>query len=192
VRQNLVRFAADHESRHPAPAMGGHEDYVAASFRRGFADFLPRHHVSREDVERLVTVSPRTFALISLANATPFLMAASDSTEPSVGRRMCLNIFAFLRVRSWLDSTRSAKGRQDTSTKSRAPNRQKGTGTQQGWRPRSSLGPSSVRMGLRGEGRRLAGPALQRCGRHTAHQSERPGSHPALRRARRCPRRRRR
>jgi hypothetical protein len=42
LRQNLVRFAADHESRHPAPAVGGHEDHVAASFRRSLDNFLPR------------------------------------------------------------------------------------------------------------------------------------------------------
>src|SRR6266436_1217228 len=42
VRQNLVRFAADHESRYPAPAVGGHENYVAASFRRSLDNLLPR------------------------------------------------------------------------------------------------------------------------------------------------------
>src|SRR5207247_5012416 len=42
VRQNFVRFAADHESRYPAPAVGGHEDYVAASFRRSLDNLLPR------------------------------------------------------------------------------------------------------------------------------------------------------
>src|SRR5262249_47425378 len=42
VRQNLVRFAADHQSRYPAPAVGGHEDYVAAFFRRSLDNLLPR------------------------------------------------------------------------------------------------------------------------------------------------------
>jgi hypothetical protein len=41
VRQHLVRFAADHESRYPAPPVGSHENYVATSFRRGLDNFFP-------------------------------------------------------------------------------------------------------------------------------------------------------
>ena len=144
MRQNLVRFAADHESRYPAPAVRGHEDYVAASFRRGLDNFLPRmvtdlvdpvvaeprllggllyhrqalicdglrifgvgvlgvlelRYVSREDVERLGYSKPADFRVDLFGEFTPFLMAASDRTEPSVGRRMCLNIFASFLVRS--------------------------------------------------------------------------------------------